>query len=158
VPAGYITEEIPIRVDFIQDGEGDVLKDNDIVYIHYRGTLADGTLFDFSRDTNRSERWKGKSQEEVPPMKVVVGVTGLVEGFTQGLRQLRPGSVIDLSIPPHLGYKGKSMKKIPAYSTLNFRLEVIDVFRAGEIDQRELALGEEAARLATEAAANEVQV
>jgi hypothetical protein len=38
-------------------------------------------LFDFSRDTNRSEMWKGKSQDEVPPMKVVIGKTGLVEGF-----------------------------------------------------------------------------
>jgi hypothetical protein len=58
---------------------------------------------------------------------------------------MRPNSVADLSIPPHLGYKGKALKKIPAYSTLNFRLEMIDVFRAGEVDTRELADREELA-------------
>jgi len=67
-------------------------------------------------------------------MKVQVGKTGLVAGFTKAILEMRPNSAADVSIPPSMGYKGKKTKKIPAYSTLNFHVEIMNVFRAGEVD------------------------
>lgn len=134
VPKGYGEVEKPFKVDITTEGEGDLIGPGDTIYIHYRGTLLDGTLFDFSRDTNKSEKWKNLSQNQVPPMKVEVGKTGLVEGFNKALLEMRPFSEADVLIPPSMAYKGKKTKKIPPYSYLNFHIEIINVFRAGEVD------------------------
>jgi len=38
-PKGYSAQEPPFEVNMIKEGEGDLITDSDVVYIHYRGQL-----------------------------------------------------------------------------------------------------------------------
>lgn len=60
----------------------------------------------------------------------------LIAGFDKALKSMRKGSEANVIIPPSLGYMGQDLKTVPAYSTLEFNIEVIDVIKPGERDER----------------------
>jgi len=134
-PEGYGLEERPLDVKITTEGEGPLIGDRDTVYVHYRGQLESGLMFDFSRNNMRHSDFHKYTQDQMPPIRVVMHANELVPGFVQALKQLKKGSIADAIIPPSLGYGGKTLEKIPVYSYLEFKLEVIDVVHEGEFDE-----------------------
>lgn len=93
------------------DGKKATIKD--VVRVHYRGTLDDGTIFDSSY---------GKSGKAVAfPLKDVV------KGWTEGMQLVGEGGMIELQVPPDLGYGPATMPGIPPNSTLHFLVELLEV-------------------------------
>lgn len=83
------------------------------VHVHYRGWLADGTVFDSSYD-------KGMS------MTFIVEQT--IPGWVEGLQYIGEGGMIELEIPPEIAYGEEgSPPLIPGNATLSFRIELLDV-------------------------------
>lgn len=81
-------------------------SDGDVVRIHYRGTLAEGTEFD--------------SSEGREPLEFKVGEGSVIEGFDAGVAGLEVGEKRTVTIAPEQAYGAKN-------ETLVQRIEA-DVF------------------------------
>ena len=85
-----------------------------VVDVHYHGWLDDGTVFDSSYRDNKPL--------SAPLNKVI-------PGWAEGLQLIGIGGMIELEIPPSLGYGKRGAARIPAQSTLHFLVELIDIKR-----------------------------
>jgi len=96
----------------------------DKVFVHYVGTLLDGTLFDSSRD--RGERFSfelGKGQ--------------VIKAWDIGVATMKVGEVSQLICKPELAYgSAGSPPKIPPNATLVFEVELFE-FRGEDITDEE---------------------
>ena len=97
----------------LKEGTGATAKSGDTVTMHYTGTLTDGTKFDSS---------VGKS-----PFVTPIGSGRVIRGWDEGVPGMKVGEKRKLTIPPELGYGDQAQSKIPANSTLNFEVELLDV-------------------------------
>lgn len=82
--------------------------DTDIALVQYEGRLSDGSVFD-------------KSQQPTP-----FPVNAVVPGFSEGLKLMTKGAKYRFWIPPELGYGAETKGPIPANSTLEFDVELVD--------------------------------
>lgn len=95
-------------------GTGDLPKAGDTIVVHYTGRLLDGTEFDGSRN-------QGK------PFRFVLGAREVIPGWEECFPFLNKGSRAKLVIPSDLAYGGKTYGVLPAYSTLSFDVEIVDI-------------------------------
>lgn len=101
-------------------GEGLTPKDSDTVSVHYTGWLTDGTKFDSSRDRGEPSAFQ---------------VNGVIKGWTEGLKQMKPGMRCKFVIPSDLAYGDNGRPpKIPGGATLVFDVELLSVLRYTEVD------------------------
>jgi FKBP-type peptidyl-prolyl cis-trans isomerase len=85
----------------------------DSVTVHYKGWLDDGTVFDNSYDRDEPTTFR---------------LNQVVKGWTEGLQLIGEGGMIELEVPPELGYGDAGAgKKIPPGSQLHFLIELIKV-------------------------------
>jgi FKBP-type peptidyl-prolyl cis-trans isomerase len=110
---GVKTTASGLQYNVIKEGKGKKPTLNDIVTVHYTGTLADGRKFDSSRDTGKPAEF---------PLKAII------KGWQEALQLMPEGSQYRLVIPPDLGY-GPAGKPpvIPPNSVLIFDVELIKV-------------------------------
>ena len=66
------------------------VDDGNVVRVHYKGTLADGTVFD--------------SSENKTPLEFCVGEGRVIPGFEEAVRGLAPGETVTTKIPPEKAY------------------------------------------------------
>ncbi|MCG8576340.1 MAG: FKBP-type peptidyl-prolyl cis-trans isomerase [Flavobacteriales bacterium] len=83
----------------------------DYLTLKYTGYLLDGTVFD------------GTDGQAV---SFPFPISGLIEGWQEGIPQFGKGGVGKLIIPPDLGYGEREAGIIPANSILVFDIEIID--------------------------------
>lgn len=112
---GVQKTESGLAYKILKAGEGDKPSAEDIVKVHYTGTLIDGTVFDSSRESGK--------ELEIPLNRVI-------KGWTEGLQLIAPGGQIKLVIPSDLGYGAAGAGTIPPESTLVFDVELIEVVKA----------------------------
>lgn len=99
----------------VQEGTGVAPKVGQTVYVHYRGTLQDGTQFDSSYDRGA-------------PLSFVLGTGRVIAGWDEGIALMKVGGKAKLTIPPELGYGSREIPGvIPANSTLIFEVELVSV-------------------------------
>jgi len=94
-------------------GHGQQARPGNKVSVHYKGMLADGTVFDSSiaRGT---------------PFVFVLGGKSVIPGFEQGVLGMRVGGKRRVTIPPELGYGDRGAPPtIPPKATLVFELELL---------------------------------
>lgn len=92
-------------------GEGASPSKTDMVKVHYKGTLPDGTVFDSSYDRNAPVEFQ---------------LNQLIPGWIEAIPMLKKGGKMEIVVPPALGYGERSAGKIPANSTLKFEIELLD--------------------------------
>lgn len=92
------------RIDEIGDGE--FIQAKDSVYVTYKGTLLDGTVFD---DHKKAIGFR---------------VDNLIAGWKEVLYKMKQGGKAFLIVPPQLGYGDRKMDDIPENSILIYSLSV----------------------------------
>ena len=103
-PSGLVYESL-------KDGTGQQAAPEASVQVHYRGTLANGTEFDSS--------YKRGQPATFP-------VNGVIRGWTEALKLMKPGAKWQLAIPPELGYGERgSGANIGPNATLLFDVELV---------------------------------
>lgn len=101
----------------LQPGSGEAPQPGQIVAVHYRGTLADGTEFDNSY--TRGE-----------PITFTLGQGMVIPGWDEGIALMRKGAKARLIIPPDLGYGAAGAGGvIPPNATLTFEVELVDILQ-----------------------------
>jgi len=103
-----------LKIEDLEVGQGQEIKEGDTVQVHYLGTLTNGEKFDSSYDRNQ-------------PFEFQVGAGQVIQGWDQGLLGMRIGGKRKLTIPSYLGYGNQSAGSIPPNSTLIFEVELIDI-------------------------------
>ena len=105
--------ELKIEDLVVGTGEAAVVGKN--VFVHYTGTLTDGTKFDSSVDRGT-------------PFTFSLGAGEVIPGWDQGIVGMKVGGKRKLTIPPSLGYGEAGYgDAIPPNSTLIFEVELIKV-------------------------------
>lgn len=107
--------ELPSGLQYRIDKLGDGLKPaaEDTVVVHYKGTKLDGTVFDSSYDRGEPATFP---------------LTGVIQGFSEGLQQVPAGSKVTLWIPGDLAYGQRgSGDQIGPYELLTFEMELQEV-------------------------------
>lgn len=95
-------------------GTGDSATVGSKVSVHYKGTFLDGSVFDSSYDRGT-------------PIEFNLGTGMVIAGWDEGISYMKEGGKATLIIPSNLAYGPKDYAGIPAYSTLIFEVELIDV-------------------------------
>jgi FKBP-type peptidyl-prolyl cis-trans isomerase len=126
-----VTTPSGLRYKIIKTGEGPTPTDNDIVLVSYEGMLKDGTIFDQN------------PQAGFP-------VTGVIPGFSEGLKIMQRGGKYRLWIPAELGYGPEDQRNpqtgqvaIPGGSELTFDVELLEFKSRAEVEamQKEMQKG-----------------
>lgn len=107
--------ELPSGLQYRIDKLGDGIKPaaEDTVVVHYKGTKLDGTVFDSSYDRGEPATFP---------------LTGVIQGFSEGLQQVPAGSKVTLWIPGDLAYGQRgSGDQIGPYELLTFEMELQEV-------------------------------
>lgn len=113
--AGFDETESGLRYQIIQKGTGKAAEKGKMVSVHYKGQLADGTVFDSSYKRNA-------------PLDFQVGVGQVIAGWDEGICLLNVGDKARLVIPSDLGYGSAGAGGvIPPDATLIFDVELMNV-------------------------------
>lgn len=110
---GVQTTPSGLQYKVIRMGNGPIATKDADVEVRYEGKLIDGTVFDSSYTRNPNTTSFKPSQ--------------VIKGWTEALCMMPEGSEWELYIPQDLGYGSRDTGKIPAYSTLIFKVEVVKV-------------------------------
>ncbi|WP_170249959.1 FKBP-type peptidyl-prolyl cis-trans isomerase [Sphingobacterium allocomposti] len=99
--------------EVLQEGTGAKPADTSEVTVHYKGSLANGKVFDSSYD-------RGQPLE--------LDLDNVIRGWQLGIPQMSVGSKYRFYIPSSLGYGERGAGgEIPPYSALIFEIELIGI-------------------------------
>jgi len=112
---GVISTESGLQYEIIKEGDGVYPTAEDMVSVHYRGTLINGKEFDNS--FKRGEPTKVRVREVLP-------------GWAEALQKVKVGSKFRMFLPPDLGYGARyagSGGIVGPQSTLIFEVELLGI-------------------------------
>lgn len=113
--SGFKKTESGLRYQIIQKGEGKQAKKNDVVSVHYKGQLADGTVFDSSYKRN-------------DPIEFTLGIGQVIPGWDEGIGLLHVGEKARFVIPSALAYGSRGAGGvIPPNANLIFDVELVGI-------------------------------
>ena len=114
---GIITTESGLQYEIVEAGNDVKPGEKDTVYVHYTGTLIDGTEFD-------------ASDPEKDPVRMIMN--RVIKGWTEGLQLIGEGGRIKLFIPAELGYGERGAGTIKPNSALIFDVNLVKVNKTEE--------------------------
>lgn len=105
----------------IKEGTGATPGPEDIVEVHYHGTLTNGEVFDSSVE-------RGKT--------ISFPLNRVIKGWTEGLQTMKEGGKTKFVIPSDLAYgEAGAPPKIPGGATLVFEVELFKVTKAADANK-----------------------
>lgn len=111
-PQEFTTTDSGLKYRVLRKSDGPKPTPSDRVTVDYSGWLDDGTVFDSSYSQRKPATFR---------------LSGVVRGWTEGLQYVGEGGMIELEIPPELGYGGQGTAGIPPHSTLHFKVELLEI-------------------------------
>ena len=102
-----------LKIEVLNEGNGDVAEAGQNVSVHYTGWLTDGTKFDSSVDRGQ-------------PFQFPLGAGRVIQGWDKGVQGMKIGEKRKLTIPPEMGYGARGAGAvIPPNATLVFEVELL---------------------------------
>jgi len=115
---GVKTTASGLAYKVITEGTGATPGPEDVVEVHYHGTLQDGTVFDSSIERGQT---------------ISFPLNRVIKGWTEGLQLMKVGGKTKFVIPAELAYgDAGAPPKIPGGATLVFEVELFKVSKPGE--------------------------
>lgn len=112
-PTEFTTTESGLRYRILRQSNRTRPLPSDRVEVDYSGWLDDGTTFD-------------SSYARAEPAEFSLGQ--VVKGWSEGMQLIGEGGMIELEVPPELGYgENGRPPKIPGNATLHFKVELLKV-------------------------------
>ncbi len=111
---GVKTTESGLQYEIVRAGNGPKPVAADVVRVHYKGTLLDGTVFDSSYD-------RGQPAE--------FGLSQVIPGWSEGVALMPVGSKYTFWIPAELGYGDAGGGPIPPNAMLTFEVELMEIVK-----------------------------
>jgi FKBP-type peptidyl-prolyl cis-trans isomerase len=119
---GAVTLPSGLQYKVLKKGEGKKPGPNDLVEVHYRGTLIDGKEFDSSLRAGK-------------PITIKSG--DVIPGWSEALKLMPLGSKWEIVVPPKLAYGEQGMGNIIGpNATLVFELELLSVKEAKKEEKK----------------------
>jgi len=113
--AGFDKTPSGLRYKIIQNGNGTKAEKGKKVSVHYKGQLADGTVFDSSYSRKQ-------------PIDFTLGIGQVISGWDEGIQLLKVGDKARFVIPSNLAYGSQGAGGvIPPNANLIFDVELMDV-------------------------------
>ena len=109
---GVKTLESGVQYKVIKEGTGAIPTDSSMVKVHYEGKTIDGNVFD-------------SSYKRGEPITLRCNQT--IKGWTDAMVHMPAGSVWEVYIPQELGYGEREQGQIKPFSTLIFKIELLEV-------------------------------
>lgn len=103
-----------LTIDELKEGDGKAAKTDSTVEVNYFGWTSDGKIFDST-----------KKDGQVTP--VSFSLNGVIKGWTEGLKDAKPGSIRKLTIPADKAYGETGSGAIGPNEPLMFIVEVKSV-------------------------------
>jgi len=115
IATGFNKTDSGLRYQILQEGNGTKAEKGKTVSVHYKGQLADGTVFDSSYKRNE-------------PIDFALGVGQVIPGWDEGVALLKVGDKARFVIPSDLAYGSAGAGGvIPPDATLIFDVELMNV-------------------------------
>ncbi|TWU03058.1 putative FKBP-type peptidyl-prolyl cis-trans isomerase [Symmachiella macrocystis] len=112
-PEEFTETESGLKYRILRKSDGEKANPNNSVTVNYRGWLDDETEFD-------------SSYKRGEPISFPLG--GVIPGWTEGMQLVGVGGMIELTIPPGLGYGQRGAgAAVPPNATLHFIVELISI-------------------------------
>ncbi|MBL30553.1 MAG: peptidylprolyl isomerase [Flavobacteriaceae bacterium] len=113
--SGMIKTNSGLKYSILKKVAGKKVKKGDLVSVHYKGMLLDGTIFDSSYNRNQ-------------PLDFTYGVGQVIPGWDEGIGLLNEGESAKLIIPSELAYGERGAGNvIPPNSILIFEVELVKI-------------------------------
>jgi len=115
---GIVTTQSGLQYKILKEGTGPRPQANDLVSVHYHGTLIDGTVFDSSLDGDPAQ----------------FQVNRVIKGWQEAIQLMPVGSKWEVFIPADLGYGPRPMpgSSIGPNEVLIFEVELFDIIQPAE--------------------------
>ena len=110
---GVKTLPCGVQYKVLKEGNGAMPADTSIVVVNYEGKLVDGTVFDSNKNHGGE------------PATFRVGQ--VIKGWQEALKAMPVGSEWEIYIPQELAYGANQQGSIPPFSTLIFKVELVEV-------------------------------
>ena len=101
-----------LQYKVLNQGSAEKIGPQDTVFVHYKGTLTDGSTFD-------------ETTEKQPSARLVL--SNVIKGWQEGIQLVGVGGKIKLVVPSNLGYGEQGNQGIEPNSTLLFDVTVDSV-------------------------------
>jgi len=111
----FTTTKSGLKYRILRMGKGAKPVETDLVQVHYKGWLDDKTIFGSSYRSGE---------------KVLFPLRRVMQGWTEGMPFVGIGGMIELEIPPKLGYGARGKKgEVPPNARLHFVIELFGIQR-----------------------------
>ncbi len=112
-PKEFTTTPSGLKYRILRNTNDDKPGKGNSVTVHYKGWLDDGTEFDSSYKRNET---------------ISFPLNRVIPGWTEGMQLVPKGGMIELEIPPALGYGARGVPgTIPGNARLHFLVELFDI-------------------------------
>ena len=101
-----------VQYKVIKEGTGAIPTDTSLVKVHYEGRLINDSIFDSSYKRGEPTTFRANQ---------------VIKGWTEALCHMPAGSVWEVYIPQELGYGEREQNVIKPFSTLIFKIELLEV-------------------------------
>ena len=124
-----------VSVDEIRAGTGESPTAADVVFVHYTGKLADGTVFDQSQPIPLPV-------PGILPDGTPLPLENMVPGFREAALQMQRGGKYTVEIPADKAYGAEGRinpqtgEGVPPNADLTFEIELVDFMPMAEVERR----------------------
>ena len=137
IAAGLAWAAVPkgVEVETLQAGTGPSPTATDVIFVRYKGTLDDGTVFDESQDIPLPIPGIFPDGNPLP-------LGRMLPGFAEGAVQMQKGGKYIMNIPSEKAYGAAPDpgSLIPPNADLTFEIELVDFMSQADFEQRLQAL------------------